>query len=61
MEYKTIVVYDDCTSNAEEQLKRKVEFEILNGWKPQGGVSISVLDISFSYRVYLAQAMVKND
>ena len=61
MDYELIVVCNDLSHCAEQEMKRKVNEKIKNGWIPQGGVSISVCESECYNRTYLAQAMIKLD
>jgi hypothetical protein len=43
-----------------EELEREVNKKIIEGYKPQGGVSIAVYTAGGPFYTYLFQAMVKS-
>lgn len=42
-----------------EELERKVNEKINEGWKPIGGVTMAIGNIGFNEYYYYAQAMIK--
>lgn len=59
MDYKVIIVSEAFHDDAARELQRKVKREILMGWKPLGGVSVSRSDSNHLTRIVLTQAMIK--
>lgn len=59
MEYKVVVVNERFEHDAIKELERQVKSLILNGWKPLGGVSLSISDYDTLHETALAQAMIK--
>ena len=60
MEYKVLTVDAEYECMAGQKLEREVNQYIEKGWKPLGGVSISVVKITtLSDKHFFAQAMIK--
>ncbi len=60
MDYRVVVVCDgNSVVVATMNLERKVKELIEQGWKLQGGVSVSKEGYSSSSRLVMAQAMIK--
>ncbi len=56
MGYCAVYVYEATFQEAQKKLEGKVNLLCKAGWKPQGGVSLSVTTQKYS----MAQAMVRN-
>lgn len=62
MKYRVVsVVEDGIYSVSANRLVREVEALCKEGWKPQGGVSVSVFGSNYSHKVLLAQAMINEE
>ncbi len=69
MEYKIVCEYDNSSNRSTgyvlSKLEEKVNYLMDRGWKPQGGVSISVAPPhshpNVHYKISVAQALVKED
>ena len=59
MEYKVIVVSNPYEINAVKQFEREVKEYIRDGWKLQGGVSVTRTDYDNNQQTVLAQALIK--
>ena len=62
MKYCVVTRYDDDSfkyryENSAKNLQREVNERIKMGWKPLGGISVSISDTRYIF----AQAMVKED
>lgn len=55
MDYKVVVVRKEFMSDAKKKLEKKVKALLEDGWKLQGGVSVSNLQIGYLF----TQAMTK--
>ena len=62
MEYKIVTVEEERLYDAKERLMSDVNFLLKQGWRLQGGVSISCHVLSDSDEYYnLAQALVRGE
>ena len=69
MEYQIACVFENSSNgfsgHALAELERRVNFLMDRGWKPHGGVSISVAPPhshpNVDYKVYVAQALVREN
>lgn len=61
MDYKVIIVKEEFPHNAARELQEDVKLAIDDGWKPLGGVSVSISsNVSNTYKeTVMAQAMIK--
>ena len=59
MNYRVIVVSEDDAGISAMKLEQKVNELLKQGWKLQGGVSVSGSEIDSSCRVVMTQAMIK--
>lgn len=59
MEYKVVFVEKNSISFATMDLEKKVNALIKEGWKPQGGISISKWDDGTFIHITLSQAMIR--
>ena len=62
MKYRVVsIVEDGMYSISFGRLADQVEALCKDGWKPQGGVSISAINYGPSHKVIVAQAMIKEE
>lgn len=59
MEYKIVYVRNKTDYYANKELEEKVNELCQRGWKPQGGVSMSVWDDGNVKYTFMVQAMIK--
>ena len=59
MNYRVIVVSESNAVISAMKLEQKVNELLKQGWKLQGGVSVSRSEIGSSCRVVMTQAMIK--
>ena len=59
MDYKVVVVREEFQLDAKSELEKKVKALLEDGWKLQGGISVSVVEVGYGSHTILAQAMTK--
>ena len=60
MQYKVVSTSSMEITNAQRELEDQVSQLIKDGWKPLGGVSLSVTPVAYAIHNF-AQAMIKED
>ncbi len=60
MNYRVIVVSESNAVISATKLEQKVKELLEQGWKLQGGVSVSRAEVGLSFMVVMAQAMIKD-
>ncbi len=61
MEYCIVTIDTRGHYTAASELEKRVSTRCKEGWKPQGGVSISSREVGYSTYYTMSQAMVKYD
>ena len=56
MEYQIISAVDNNVTSVCQKLEERVKFCLRNGWRPQGGISVTTPTIGLCYA---CQAMIK--